>query len=406
MASLKVLFFIALMGTAITAAPTNPDDSVPEAEALVAQGHVDKPVRPLAQEQRAASSVEQKAVPKASPAQEQREASSVEQKAVPKASPAQAQEQIPKAQASVVPKGTREGQKASAVKEASEASAVQEEMLQSEAARRRGDSRRRSGMGIVGSILGRSIVGSGLGDGRRRYSGFSDGRRRYGYGGGFGYGVRRNYDSRRYDRHDPRDDGRYDSRDGFRSAPIYEDDRSHFACFPANAMVQTPGGQRKITELSVGDMVLTHGDIFSKVLFFAIRQPTADAHFLSVKTANSTVTLTPSHAVFLEDGTPTLAGDLQEGQHLLSAGEIQSITNSTGKGLVAPITGTGKLVVDGVTTSDYGPMATQLGQQLAHNMIAPLRVLHWAFPQAQIWHAHKHMGVHPFKVWGSWLIQL
>merc|ERR1711990_819725 len=148
-------------------------------------------------------------------------------------------------------------------------------MLQSEAARRRGDSRRRydsrrrSGGGIVSSILGRTIVGSGLGDGRRRYSVFSDGRRRYGYGGGFGYGVRPMYDSRRYDRYDSRnlDYGR---------APIYEDDRSHFACFPANATVQTPEGQRRITELSVGDMVLTHGDIFSKVLFFAMWQPTAD----------------------------------------------------------------------------------------------------------------------------------
>jgi len=186
---------------------------------------------------------------------------------------------------------------------------------------------------------------------------------------------------------------------------------SSFACFPATALVQTPEGQRGITELKVGDMVLT-GDsdpargVFSKVLFFAVRRPIDQATFLTLKTTNSTVTLTPSHAVFLADGTPILSGDLRVGQSLLSAGEIQSITQSTGVGLVAPITDTGKLVVDGVTTSDYGPMATWMGQRLAHMVLAPLQVLHWAFPEAQIWDAHAHAGVHPFKIWGSWLLQL
>jgi len=179
-----------------------------------------------------------------------------------------------------------------------------------------------------------------------------------------------------------------------------------YDCFPATALVQTIEGQREITELKVGDLVLTHGGVFSKVLFFAVRKPTVQASFLTVKTANSTVTLTPSHAVFLDDGTPTLAGDIKVGQSLLSAGQIQSITKVAGRGLIAPVTGTGKLVVDGVTTSDYGPMATWMGQRLANSLLAPLHMLHWVLPEAQIWNAHTSDGVHPFKIWGSWLIQL
>lgn len=54
------------------------------------------------------------------------------------------------------------------------------------------------------------------------------------------------------------------------------------------------------------------------------------------------------------------------GDSILSAGTITDIQHTPCIGLIAPITRAGTLVVDGVITSDYGPLAQAFGQIGAH----------------------------------------
>lgn len=177
-------------------------------------------------------------------------------------------------------------------------------------------------------------------------------------------------------------------------------------CFPSKAKVETERhGPISIDKLSVGDKVMTrHG--YSEVLFFAVRKPKTAAKFLQITTSSKSLVLTSSHAVFKGDGTPTVASKVHVGDELLTAGKVLSIETKNGVGLVAPITASGALVVDGVATSDYGPLAHRYGQGLAHAAMSPLRALSWMFPNWSIWHKHNDDGHHPFKIWGKWLLQL
>jgi len=177
-------------------------------------------------------------------------------------------------------------------------------------------------------------------------------------------------------------------------------------CFPSKAKVETEThGPISIDKLSVGDKVMTHHG-YSEVLFFAVRKPKTAAKFLQITTSSKSLVLTSSHAVFKGDGTPTVASKVQVGDELLTAGKVLSIETKNGVGLVAPITASGALVVDGVATSDYGPLAHRYGQGLAHAAMSPLRALSWMFPNWSIWHKHNDDGHHPFKIWGKWLLQL
>jgi len=184
-------------------------------------------------------------------------------------------------------------------------------------------------------------------------------------------------------------------------------DEKSGACFPSSATVHSKrlGRKTRIAKLKVGDSVLTHHG-WAEVLFFAVHQPKAAGSHLELTTANSTVVLSSTHAVFKEDGSPVLAGEVREGDTLLSAGKVLTVKRVAAKGLIAPVTSTGSLVVNGVSTSDYGPLALRHGQRVAHAALSPLRALRWMFPKWSMWNAHKEDGHHPFKTWGSWLLQL
>lgn len=228
----------------------------------------------------------------------------------------------------------------------------------------------------------------------RRRSSFSSGRRRSYYGGG----------RRRYGHH-----GVVVIHGRRRRRYYYGGHGGYVAgCFPSSAKVQSQahGGKMiSIEKIAVGDHVMTHTG-YSKVLFFATRKPAEHARYLKMTTSNSTIVLTPSHAVFTSDGTPILAANVRVGDTVMTAGVVEKIEPHQGVGLFAPITATGALVVDGITTSDYGPLAEWAGQHRAHTALTPLRLLHWAFPTWKMWHAHQDDGIHPFMKWGMWLFRM
>merc|ERR1711934_891841 len=157
-------------------------------------------------------------------------------------------------------------------------------------------------------------------------------------------------------------------------------------CFPNKATVQTKTrGTVPISELSVGDEVMT-GKGFAEVMFFAVHKPDADAEHLKITTSTRTLVVSASHGLFDADSHPILAGKVKVGDILHSAGVVDQIEKVKAKGLIAPITTTGTLVVDGVTTSDYGPFAQRVGHGVAHAAMAPIRFLRWAFPGWSVWH--------------------
>jgi len=179
------------------------------------------------------------------------------------------------------------------------------------------------------------------------------------------------------------------------------------ACFPSETVVHSKRhGKTTVDNLIVGDMVKTHHG-YAEVLFFAVHKPKTAANFLKITTANSTLVLTSSHAVFKKDGTPVLAETVRVGDELLTAGTVAAVTDHRGVGLIAPVTASGALVANGVATSDYGPFAHKYGQGMAHSALVPIRLLRWMFPKWSMWHRHQvDDGHHPFKTWGSWLLGL
>lgn len=180
----------------------------------------------------------------------------------------------------------------------------------------------------------------------------------------------------------------------------------HGACFPHTARVVSESqGDVSIASLSVGERVRTqHG--WGEVLFFAVHKPDARSTFVKISTPQHTLLVSRSHAILLTDGSAVLAGRVHVGMQLMS-GTVQRVDKQHGVGLYAPVTSTGALLVDGIATSDYGPLAQWAGQRTAHSLLAPLRVLKWAFPSWHIWHAHARSdGTHPLMAWGQWLFQL
>jgi len=236
-------------------------------------------------------------------------------------------------------------------------------------------------------------------DSRRRAAVSYDSRRRASYVPTYDSGRRRCsyvvYDSRR--RY-----GVYDSR----RRSVYIHSSGSMACFPSSAKVQSQErGAVPITEVKVGEKVQTH-DGYSKILFFAKWQPEVSAEHVRITTENATLTLSASHALFFSDGKPVLAHRVTEGHELLTAGRVMKVERLKGTGLVAPVTAHGTLVVDGVTTSDYGPLSESMGQGAAHMALAPLRLLHWAFPGLDLWHGgHDETGTHPLMRWGTKLFK-
>ena len=135
---------------------------------------------------------------------------------------------------------------------------------------------------------------------------------------------------------------------------------------------------------------------FSPVLLFLHRDPSVSRSFLRLTTASgTTLTLTPSHLIFLLEGnlvpisTPTvedalqyggvvLAGRVETGDFLLVAGEgsvkleeVVSVSQHADAGVFAPLTAEGTVVVDGVVASCYAVIDSQA---IAHWAFLPVRV--------------------------------
>ena len=148
-------------------------------------------------------------------------------------------------------------------------------------------------------------------------------------------------------------------------------------CFAGDAVVNLDNGNNKqMADLAVGDKVLTRDGAFSEVFMFSHRLEEASYNFIELKTATTTLAITPNHYLYVN-------GELREARYV-SAGD--SLTLASGKqdsvlsvgrvqkdGIFNPHTLQGDIVVDGVLTSTY---TSAFSPTLAHVVLAPLRGLY------------------------------
>jgi len=167
-------------------------------------------------------------------------------------------------------------------------------------------------------------------------------------------------------------------------------------CFSEVATVQTlDKGVVAMKDLAVGDAVLTHNGAYEPIYAFGHYNPTKEAEFLQLTTANSVLEMTGEHLVFLQNKeNPVRADSVQVGDVLRSADssntlKVNKVNTIQRQGLYAPLTNSGTVVVDGVVASSYislqkesnefvqiQDMSTGISQQqYVHLVLSPFRLL-------------------------------
>lgn len=167
-------------------------------------------------------------------------------------------------------------------------------------------------------------------------------------------------------------------------------------CFPASATVQLDSGEtRNMADLSVGERVLTvHDDgslHYDDVIAFIHRQPQLMTSFSVITTADGyQLVATGDHLIFTSadqsasfagGAPPTFVSHLQlgndsvyvtaPGSKHLGVSLVTNVNMATGRGVFAPVTSSGTIVVDGVVASCYALVSSH---RLAHFVMAPLRL--------------------------------
>jgi hypothetical protein len=182
-------------------------------------------------------------------------------------------------------------------------------------------------------------------------------------------------------------------------------------CFPASALVSLydgteSGKQVPISEVNIGDKILSVNPStgiaeFSDIYFWGHKDPETVGKFYSVTTASGqTIQLSKEHYIYVSevpgsitDAVPLTPGFLKVGHSLwtytdgeMTCSPIVSITHVKEKGLYAPFTLNGTVIVNGVYASSYAvPMPGFLTANIVsaapsiwHAMLAPVRRLYFA----------------------------
>jgi len=155
-------------------------------------------------------------------------------------------------------------------------------------------------------------------------------------------------------------------------APTDEDKKGSTApapspgnCFSSRMTVNVHGhGVVRMDELQVGDSVLAHGGAFSKVYAFGHLDSSNVAEFLHIHTSmNEPLEITADHLLYVRDKTTERVclmpagqvkiGDLLLTSHQAALAQVESIRKVKRRGIYAPFTSTGDIVVNGIVASNY-----------------------------------------------------
>ncbi|KAM7364401.1 hedgehog signaling protein [Cochliomyia hominivorax] len=161
-------------------------------------------------------------------------------------------------------------------------------------------------------------------------------------------------------------------------------------CFTKDSSVLLENGERKaMSDLVIGDRVLSMNDkgeaIFSEIILFMDRNLDLPQEFVQLTTdSGAQLTVTPAHLVMVWNSDKQLADyvfadRVEEGDQvfvhdhtgLLRPQKVVDLKAVLRKGVVAPLTREGTIVVNSVAASCY---AIVNSQSLAHWSLAPMRV--------------------------------
>lgn len=151
-------------------------------------------------------------------------------------------------------------------------------------------------------------------------------------------------------------------------------------CFPEDATVRSIDGRNvRMDKIGYGDKIDIGGGEMSEVYFFGHRHSNVESEFVSIRVATSrnALRLSPSHYLYVNGGLRT-AEKVQPGDRLRGADGkdslfVMEVNREKGKGLFAPTSLHGDLLVDGIVVSSY---TSAVDPKLAHRLLYPLRMLY------------------------------
>ncbi|XP_015514560.1 sonic hedgehog protein A isoform X1 [Neodiprion lecontei] len=162
-------------------------------------------------------------------------------------------------------------------------------------------------------------------------------------------------------------------------------------CFPGRSIVRTEDGfNKRLDQLEIGERIAALDSagkiVYSEVIAFLDRSPEERRQFVRITTASGrALTLTPSHLVpvSLESGSTTefaakvrvgdqiLVRESDRGVETLRWDRVASTRLVIEKGIFAPLTTEGTVLVDDVVASCYAVVDSQF---VAHSAFLPMRI--------------------------------
>lgn len=175
-------------------------------------------------------------------------------------------------------------------------------------------------------------------------------------------------------------------------------------CFHGGQLVQLENGHLlPMSSLSIGDRVLTADPkgrpLYDAVVAFLHLSRNLSSVFIQLETDKGSLTLTPQHFIFASKRPsdaiqPHFAGDIELGDNIYEIGAINDtqavprrvrrVSFTLEKGVYAPLTSQGTIVIGGYIASCYGVISSH---SLAHAALWPVRhrlvPLRWSRDPAQ-----------------------
>eukprot|EP00928_Gymnodinium_smaydae_P039871 TRINITY_DN2714_c0_g1_i1.p1 TRINITY_DN2714_c0_g1~~TRINITY_DN2714_c0_g1_i1.p1 ORF type:complete len:435 (+),score=78.21 TRINITY_DN2714_c0_g1_i1:64-1368(+) len=164
------------------------------------------------------------------------------------------------------------------------------------------------------------------------------------------------------------------------------------ACFPGDASASVEGrGAVPLSELQTGDRVQVQrpsGELVYEPLLGFLHSTKGASRFLRIQHSSGELSASANHLVFVADGTSKLASELKVGDQVLAVAgaesekavpsAVLSVNVVSGEeGMIAPLTMTGSIVVDGTVASAYATHSTSafIPHGALHALFFPARLL-------------------------------
>jgi len=161
-------------------------------------------------------------------------------------------------------------------------------------------------------------------------------------------------------------------------------------CFSSANYIQLSNGKTKqMNQLRLGDEVLTQNDRYESVYSWSHYNTQKEARFIQL--LPSGMELSPNHLLFLDNGLAVPAGTIKAGDTLLSGDVVTSVRSVARRGIYAPFTKSGTIVVQGQIASTFVSLQQESNTLLLNNG--------WSTGITHQWLAHAFEA--PHRLWCS-----